>query len=350
VLTRRLAALIAALALVLGVGVLAGCGDDDDDSGGGGSAAQQEEKPAIKVGLVTDIGGLDDRSFNQLANEGLERAKSELGVETRVLTSDQNSDYVPNLSSLAQQGFDLVIGNGFLMGDAVATVATRFPDTNFAIIDYPQALLKGKPANARGLLFKENEAGYLAGYVAGLYVKDKGGDQVVSSVGGQKVPAVDAYIAGYQAGAKEANPDVETLTGYSQTFTDQAACKELALNQISEGSQVVFQVAGGCGLGALDAAKERGVAGIGVDADQGYLGDFIITSALKKVDLAVFETIKAVQDGTFKGGEDTVFDLKSDGVGLGELNADVEQFQGQVDEVKQQIIDGQISDIPTELQ
>jgi basic membrane protein A and related proteins len=350
VLTRRLAALIAALALVLGVGVLAGCGDDDDDSGGGGSAAQQEEKPAIKVGLVTDIGGLDDRSFNQLANEGLERAKSELGVETRVLTSDQNSDYVPNLSSLAQQGFDLVIGNGFLMGDAVATVATRFPETNFAIIDYPQALLKGKPANARGLLFKENEAGYLAGYVAGLYVKDKGGDQVVSSVGGQKVPAVDAYIAGYQAGAKEANPDVETLTGYSQTFTDQAACKELALNQISEGSQVVFQVAGGCGLGALDAAKERGVAGIGVDADQGYLGDFIITSALKKVDLAVFETIKAVQDGTFKGGEDTVFDLKSDGVGLGELNADVEQFQGQVDEVKQQIIDGQISDIPTELQ
>jgi basic membrane protein A and related proteins len=349
VLTRRLAALIAAFALILSVGVIAGCGDDDDDTSGGGSASQQEEKPAIKVGLVTDIGGLDDRSFNQLANEGLERAKSELGVEGRVLTSDQNSDYVPNLSSLAQQGYDLVIGVGFLMGDAMNTVATRFPDTNFAIIDFSQAALKDKPTNVRGLLFTENEAGYLAGYVAGLYVKEKGGDQVVSSVGGQKVPAVDSYIAGYQAGAKKANPDVETLTGYSQSFTDQAACKELALNQISEGSQVVFQVAGGCGLGALDAAKEQGVAGIGVDADQGYLGDYIITSALKRVDTAVFDTAQQVQDGSFKGGEDTVFDLKSEGVDLGKLNADVQQFQGQVDEIKQQIIDGQISDIPSTL-
>jgi basic membrane protein A len=348
VLSRRLAALIAAFALVLGVVVFAGCGDDDDEPSGSGSAAQ-EEKPAIKVGLVTDIGGLDDRSFNQLANEGIERAKAELGVESRVLTSDQNSDYVPNLSSLAQQGFDLIIGNGFLMGDAVNTVATRFPDTSFAIIDFPQSALKDKPANARGLLFKENEGGYLAGYVAGLFVKDKGGDQVVSAVGGQKVPAVDAYIAGYQAGAKEANPDVETLMGYSQTFTDQAACKELALNQIAEGSQVVFQVAGGCGLGALDAAKERGVAGIGVDADQGYLGDHIITSALKKVDLAVFDTIKAVQDGTFEGGADALYDLKSERVGLGELNAEAQKFAEDVEQLKQQIISGEIKDIPSEL-
>jgi basic membrane protein A and related proteins len=350
VLTRRLAAMIAALALILGVGVFAGCGDDDEEPSGGGSAAQQEEKPAIKVGLVTDIGGLDDRSFNQLANEGLERAKSELGIEGRALTSDQNSDYVPNLSSLAQQQYDLVIAVGFLMGDALNTVATRFPDTNFAIIDYPQGELKDKPANVRGLLFRENEAGYLAGYVAGLYVKDKGGDQVVSAVGGQKVPAVDSYIAGYQAGAKAANPDVETPMGYSQHFVDQALCKEVALNQIAEGSQVIFQVAGGCGLGALDAANERNVAGIGVDADQGYLGDHIITSALKRVDNAVFDTAQQVQDGAFKGGEDTVFDLKSEGVGLGELNPDVEQYASQIEEVQQQIIDGEITDIPSTLE
>jgi basic membrane protein A len=349
VLSRRLAALIAAFALVLGAVVFAGCGDDDDEPSGSGSAAQQEEEP-IRVGMVTDIGGLDDRSFNQLANEGLERAKSELGVEIRVLTSDQNSDYVPNLSSLAQQQFDVVIAVGFLMGEALNTVATRFPETNFAIIDYPQALLKDKPANVRGLLFKENEAGYLAGYVAGLYVKDQGGDQVVSSVGGQTGPAVDAYIAGYEAGAKEANPDVETLSGYSQDFVDQAKCKEVALNQIGEGSQVVFQVAGGCGLGALDAAKERDVAGIGVDADQAHLGDQVITSALKKVDVAVYDTAKAVQDGTFKGGEDTIFDLKSDGVGLGEMNADAQKYSDQVEEVKQQIIDGEIADIPDKVE
>ena len=160
---RSLAAiLLAAFVLVLGV-VAAGCGDDDDSgsNGSGSSSSQSEEKPAIKVGLVTDIGGLNDRSFNQLANEGLERAKSELGVEGRVLTSKSDADYVPNLSTLAQQKYDLVIGVGFLMSDAMNTVATKFPDTNFAIIDFSQGALKAKPANVRGLLFKENEAGYL---------------------------------------------------------------------------------------------------------------------------------------------------------------------------------------------
>ncbi|MGH2947895.1 MAG: BMP family lipoprotein [Solirubrobacteraceae bacterium] len=341
--------MIAALALVLGAAVFAACGEDEEEPAGGGSAAQEEEQPAIKVGIVTDIGGLNDRSFNQLANEGLERAKSELGVEGRAVTSGSNADYVPNLSSLAQQDFDLVIGVGFLMAEAVNTVATRFPETNFAIIDFPQAGLEDTPTNVRGLLFKENEAGYLAGYLSGLYVKDLGGDQVISSVGGQKIPPVDAYIAGFQAGAKEANPDVETLNGYSQDFVDQAKCKEIALNQLGEGSQIVFQVAGQCGLGALDAAKERDAAGIGVDADQGYLGEHIITSAEKKVDVAVFNTVQEVQDGTFEGGADTIFDLKTDGVGLGELSADVEEYADQIDEVRQQIIDGEITDIPAEV-
>jgi basic membrane protein A and related proteins len=348
---RSLAAiLLAAFVLILGL-VAAGCGEDEDEptTGGGSGTSQEEEKPAIKVGLVTDIGGLNDRSFNQLANEGLERAKSELGVEGQAVTSESNADYVPNLSRLAQQQYDLVIGVGFLMADAVATVAKKFPDTNFAIIDFPQAGLKGKPANVRGLLFKENEAGYLVGYLAALYVKDKGGDQVIASVGGQKIPPVDAYIAGYQAGAKEVTADITTLNGYSQDFVDQAKCKEIALNQIAEGAQVIFQVAGQCGLGALDAAKEKGVLGIGVDADQGYLGEHILSSAQKKVDVAVFETAKAVQDGAFAGGEDQIFDLKSDGVALGKLNADGEPFADQVEEVKQQIIDGEITDIPAEV-
>jgi basic membrane protein A and related proteins len=347
---RSLAAvLFAAFVLVLGV-VAAGCGGDDDSSSGdSGAAATATPAKTIKVGLVTDIGGLNDRSFNQLANEGLEKAKSDLGVDGRVLTSKSNADYVPNLSTLAQQKYDLVIGVGFLMSDAMNTVATKFPDTQFAIIDFPQSGLKGKPTNVRGLLFKENEAGYLSGYLAGLVVKNKGGDQVISSVGGQKIPPVDGYIAGYQAGAKAANPKIKTLNGYSQDFVDQAKCKEIALNQIAQGSQVVFQVAGQCGLGALDAAKEKGVLGIGVDADQGYLGDHILTSAQKKVDVSVFETAKAAQDGSFKGGEDQIFDLKSDGVGLGKLNAEGQKYADQVDKVKQDIISGKISDIPTEV-
>jgi basic membrane protein A len=348
---RSLAAILfAAFVLILGV-VAAGCGEDEDegDGGGGASSGQSEEKPAIKVGLVTDIGGLNDRSFNQLANEGLERAKTELGVEGQAVTSKSNADYVPNLSRLAQQKYDLVIGVGFLMADAINTVATKFPDTNFAIIDFSQAGLKNKPANVRGLLFKENEAGYLAGYLAALVVKEKGGDQVISSVGGQKIPPVDAYIAGYQAAAGEAASGMKTLNGYSQDFVDQAKCKEIALNQIAEGSQVVFQVAGQCGLGALDAAKEKGVLGIGVDADQGYLGDHILTSAQKKVDVAVFETAKSVQDDAFAGGEDQIFDLKSDGVALGKINADGQPFEDQIEELKQKIIDGEVTDIPAEV-
>jgi basic membrane protein A len=348
---RSLAAILfAAFVLVLGV-VAVGCGDDETSGGSGAdtSTTSEPEKKPIKVGLVTDIGGLNDRSFNQLANDGLERAKSELGVEGKVLTSKSNADYVPNLSTLAQQKYDLVIGVGFLMSDAMNTVSTKFPDTNFAIIDFPQAGLKATPPNVRGLLFKENEAGYLAGYLSGLVTKDKGGDQVISSVGGQKIPPVDGYIAGYQAGAKAANPDIKALNDYSQDFVDQAKCKEIALNHIAEGAQIVFQVAGQCGLGALDAAKEKGVLGIGVDADQGYLGDHILTSAQKKVDVSVFETAKAVQDGTYKGGEDQIFDLKSDGVGLGKLNAEGEKFADQIEEIKQKIISGEITDIPTEV-
>ena len=225
----------------------------------------------------------------QSAYKGLQRAESELGVEIRAVTSKSNADYVPNLTSLARQKYDLVIAVGFLMAEATEKVGELVP--RHELRDH--RLLAGgdevaSPTNVQGLLFKENEAGYLVGYMAGLYAKDKGGDQVVSTVGGQKIPPVDAYIAGFQQGAKDANPDIKTLNAYSEDFVDQAKCKEIALNQIAEGSQVVFQVAGQCGLGALDAAKEKGMQGIGVDADQAYLGDHIMTSALKKIDEAVF--------------------------------------------------------------
>ena len=332
----------AALGLALAALVASGCGSEDQaaaPSGSGPTAAPAAKK--IKVGLVTDIGGLNDRSFNALANKGFEDAKASLGIDGRVITSKSNSDYVPNLSKLAQQKYDLIVGVGFLMADAVDTVAKKFPETNFAIIDFPQVGLKGKPKNVRGLLFKENEAGYLAGTLAGSYAKAKKID-TISSVGGQKIPPVDAYIAGFQAGAKAASPGIKTLNGYSQDFVDQAKCKELALDQIDRGSGIVFQVAGQCGLGALDAAKEKSKLGIGVDADQAFLGDHILTSALKKIDVAVLETIKSVQDDAFKPGEDQVFDVKSDGVGIGKVSTDGTEFQAAVDEVKAKIAAGEI--------
>ena len=339
---------VAALSLALTALLASGCGSDDEPAATSSSASEPAAAPAgkkIKVGLVTDIGGLNDRSFNALANKGLEDAKKQLGVDGRVITSKSNSDYVPNLSSLAQQKYDLIVGVGFLMADAVDTVAKKFPETNFAIIDFPQAGLKGKPKNVRGLLFKEAEAGYLAGILAGEYAK-KNNIDTISSVGGQKIPPVDAYIAGYQAGAKAASPDIKTLNAYSQDFVDQAKCKEIALDQIDRGSGIVFQVAGQCGLGSLDAAKEQDKLGIGVDADQAYLGDQILTSALKKIDVAVLETIKSVQDDAFKPGEDQIFDVKSDGVGIGKVSAAGTEFQAAVDEAKTQIAAGEL-DIPT---
>ena len=338
--------LILALLAALALGVAA-CGDDDDSGGGGGSTSTTEAK-SIKTGLVTDIGGLNDRSFNFLANKGLEDAESQLGTQGRVFISKSNGDYIPNLTTSAQGQNDLTISVGFLMGDATATVATKFPNNNFAIIDFSASALKGKPQNVEGLLFKEQEAGYLVGYLAGLWAKDNNAT-TVSSVGGQKIPPVDHYIAGYQKGAKDANPGIKVLNAYSQDFVDQAKCKEIALDQISQGSKVVFQVAGGCGLGALDAAKQEGVQGIGVDSDQSFLGDQIMTSALKKIDEAVFTTVQEVQEDAFKAGTDTVFDVASGGVGYGEVNAEGEKYVDQVDEVQAKIESGEITDIPAEV-
>ncbi len=282
---RRPLHLLALLLLVASCSVITACGDDEDSGTTGTSATSTAEStPAakkLKVGLVTDIGGLNDRSFNQLANEGLEKAKSELGVEGRVLTSKANSDYVPNLSSLAQQKYDLVIGVGFLMAEAMDTVAAKFPDTKFAIIDVDATGLKSKPANVEGLLFKEQEAGYLAGYMAGLYGKDNDA-KMIGSVGGQKIPPVDHYIAGYQAGAKAANPDLKTVNGYSQDFVDQA----------------------------------------------------------------VFDSVKGVQDDTYKGGDNTIFDVKSGGVGIGKTNAEGAKYAAQVQEIQDKIASGELTDIP----
>ena len=295
-------ALFAALALVV--------------SSVGSAKSAKSQQDSLKVAVVTDIGGLNDKGFNALAAKGLQDAKRQFGVEGRVFISKTQADYIPNMSRAARDDYDLVIANGFLMGDTLAAVAKRFPDTNFAIIDFPWVALKGKPKNARGLIFAENEAGYLAGVAAATVSKNG----TVSSVGGQAVPAVVAFLAGYKAGAQKTKKGMKVLSGYSQDFVDQAKCKELALNQMEGGSDVVFAAAGGCGLGALQAAKERRAWGIGVDNDQAFLGTHILTSATKKVDTAVFETVKLVQDGKFKGGTDSLFNVKNGGVGFGKVS------------------------------
>jgi basic membrane protein A and related proteins len=331
---KRTTVLMLAAALVL---IAAGCG-------GGKKATTSTSATGLKIGMVTDVGGLNDRGFNGLAYQGLKQAKRRLGVQIQVAESRSPADYIPNLASFARQGYDLVLGVGYTEIAAMGAVAKRFPATHFAIVDVRDEDLTGHPPNVLGLLFREEQVGYLAGYLAGLEAKRvPEAKDVVSSVAGERQPPVDRFIAGFQAGAKKADPGITTMNGYSQDFSDQAKCKALALNQIAAGSLAVFQVAGGCGLGALDAAREQNVWGIGVDADQSFLGPHILTSATKRVDRAVFLAIKSVQNGTFKGG-DAVYGLAQGGVGLGKISPKVPRSEvAAVERIKAQIVAGKIT-------
>ena len=281
-------------------------------------SAKPEAAAKFKVALVTDIGGLNDRGFNASAYQGLKDAIAKLNVEGRVFISKQPSDYVPNLARGAQ-GYDLIIAVGFLMSDTTAAVAKRFPDKKFGIVDVSAPFMKGKPKNVRGIVFAEQEAGCLAGVAAARVSKTN----TISSVGGLKIPPVDAFIAGYQFCAKRVKPGITTLNAYSQDFVAQDKCKEIATDQIGRESDVVFQVAGGCGLGALQGAKEAGAGkwGIGVDNDQGGLGPHVLTSAVKKVNVGVYETIKLARSKSWKGGVDTTFNVKNKGVGFGKISS-----------------------------
>jgi basic membrane protein A and related proteins len=304
-------------------------------SGAGSQAAPAASE--LKIGMVTDVGGLNDRGFNHLAYVGMLQAEKRLGVKIQVSESRSPADYIPNLASFARQGYDLVLGVGYTEIAAMGAVAKRFPKTHFAIGD-----LSGKPKNVLGLLFHEEQVGYLAGYLAGLEAKRLPGKDVVSSVAGEKQPPVDRFIAGYQAGAKRADPRVIAVNGYSQDFNDQSKCKAIALNQIGAGSVAVFAVAGGCGLGALDAARERKVWGIGVDSDQSFLGPHILTSATKKVDRGVYLAIKSVVDGRFRGGN-AVYGLRDGGVGLGKISPRVPKSEvAAVSRIQSQIVAGKI--------
>jgi basic membrane protein A and related proteins len=352
--THRLAALLACA--LLAIGMTACGGDDDEDSSGCAATTEATTETGdgggeqISVGLVSDVGRFNDRSFNQSALEGLHEAESYLGAKVRPIESRQTADYIPNLSTLARQDYDVAIGVGFLLAEAVNTAAKRYPDNNFAIIDYSVKAppFKSNP-NVRGLTFATNENSYMIGCLAALMAEREGGQKVISAVGGIKLPTVDIFIAGYQAGAKKCVPTTRVLIGYSQDFVAQDKCKEIALNQIARGSKAIFQVAGGCGLGALDAAQERSVWGIGVDRDQSDLGAHILTSAVKRVDQSVFLTAEAVQKGEFKGGQDAVFNLENEGVAVGKISPKVpKEFVDKMNELKPQIIDGTIK-VPASL-
>jgi basic membrane protein A and related proteins len=309
------------------------------------SSGTAAPRATFKAGLVSDVGRFNDKGFNQFQLVGLKRAAKQLKVQYRAVESRSAGDYLPNMASLARSGFNIVISAGFLLADATEQVAQQFPNTKFAITDYSITNFKSHPTNIEGLTYATQQNSYLIGCMA-AHVAAAKGKKNISVVGGVKIPPVDTFLAGYKAGAAKCVPGTTVQIGYSQDFIDQAKCKSVAQNQLDAGSQIVFAVAGPCGLGALDAAKEAGRWGIGVDVDQSYLGTYILTSAVKRVDNGIFLAVKGAKSGKgFKGGKDLVFNLKNGGVGLGKISPKAHLKKAWVKQIallKKQIISGKL--------
>jgi basic membrane protein A and related proteins len=315
-----------------------------------GSAATSQG--TFQAAFVTDTNGLNDKSFNHLGNLGRLKAQKDLGIQTKVYVSAAEADYLPNAVAASQWGAKAVVMNGFLLADATNTAAKQFPNMKWAITDFPRVALADQPSNAYGLTFKSEESGFLVGYLAAEMAKAKigpygksSGKLVLGAVGGKKIPSVDNWIAGYQAGAKAVDKRFKVLIDYSGDFPNSIApkCKELALKHISQGSQAEFQVAGGCGLGALQAANQKKVWGIGVDADQAYLGSHILTSGVKRVDTAVYTFYRLAKAGKLGAGKDLVFNLKNKGQDVGKISKRVPQgFITKMNAQKPLIISGKI--------
>jgi basic membrane protein A len=316
--------------ILAGVGLLAAAlatGGALVRSGQGTAATRAQE--ATTVALISDIGKFNDRSFNQSQLEGLKRAKAKDGINILPKQSNSVSDYLPNLTGAVRAHANLVISAGFLLANATATVAKKFPNTHFAITDYtvhaaPFADKKGNPLykNVEGLTYAANESGCLVGVLAAKMAKKMGGN-TIGAVGGLKIPPVDIWIAGYRYCAKKAVPGTKVLINYSQDFVAADKCKTVAENQIGQGSKVEFQVAGGCGLGTLNAAAEAGIWGIGVDKDQYNDAKRVMTSGVKRVDNGVFQAAQQEQQGLFAAGSDLLFNLKNGGMSVGRINPSV---------------------------
>ena len=270
-----------------------------------------------------------------------------LGIDATVLTPTVKEGFAPSLTSLGRQGYDLVFGIGPQEAPDTVQVAEKFPRTRFVLVDVSTRQLDARPPNVLGLSFQEQQVGYLVGYLAALMDDRRPGRHVVSSVGGIKFPPVDRFIAGFQAGARRADPTITVLNGYSEDFADPARCKRVAIGQIARGSGVVFQVAGRCGLGALDAAREGRVWGIGVDEDQSALGPHILTSAIKRWDNVVYETIRSFQNRTLPSHGDRLLTLERGALALGKISPRVpHSYVARVEKIRRDIIAGRIRNIP----
>lgn len=342
VMTLTAVATVAALAL-------AACGSSTAETpvaSGSGSAASSSG-PTIKVGLAYDIGGRGDKSFNDAAAAGLEKAKTELGLETKELEAkagETDAQKEERLRLLASGGYDTIVAVGFAYAGPLKKVAAEFPKVHFAIIDDSSF----KAANVANLVFAANEGSFLVGAAAAL--KSKTGH--VGYIGGVQTPLLEVFQAGFDAGAKAVNPSIKIDDKYLTQipdfsgFADPAKGKVTGEGMFQGGADVIFAAAGSSGLGVFQAAVTAKALAIGVDSDQyntvdAALKPVIMTSMIKKVDVAVFDFVKSVKDGSPLSGE-TLFDLKSGGVDYSTSGGQVDDIKAKLDDYKAKIISGEI--------
>ncbi len=294
----------------------------------------------LKVGLVLDKGGKDDKSFNSAAFEGATKAQKELGIQLKYVEATDTNAIESTHRSFAKKDFDIIIGIGFAQADAVKKIAAQFPNKKFAIVDGEISA-----PNVKSLLFEEHEGSYLVGSLAALKSAKK-----IGFIGGMDIPLIRRFEMGYEAGAKKINPSLSIISNYigvtGEAWNNPTKAKELALSQFSQGVDVIFVAAGASGSGAFDAAEEKHKLAIGVDSNQNWMKPgFVLTSMLKRVDVAVFDVIKETQEGKFTAGI-TRFGLKNKGVDYAvdkynEKLISVDQKK-KLEDLKAEIISGKI--------
>ena len=298
-----------AMAGIMTASFLTGCGSNTESTNNGSDK--------LTVAMVSDVAGINDQSYNQSAWEGLERAKKELGIEIKYLESQQDSDYATNVETLADEEVDLIIGVGSKLADTIKDAAKNYPDQKFAIIDETYDEI---PSNVKSVLFESEQASYLVGLIAGKMSETKN----VGFIGGLDIPVINTFKYGYMAGVKAADANCEIQAQYANSFNDQAKGKAITNQMISKGADVVFTAAGDVGTGSMEAIKEANKYGIGVDRDQSDLApQNILTSAIKRVDVGMYETVKELVEGKFQGGTSTTYGLEQNGIGIADTTSNL---------------------------
>ena len=307
--------------------------------GCGGNNNNTANDDALKITMVTSVGGVTDGSFNQSAWEGLEKAKEDLGVDISYIESKQEADYVTNLEQAVDGNNDLILATGFPMQQALLEAAKNYPEQKFAIVDVDYG--DETPENVTCISFNEEQSGYVVGLVAGKMTKTN----IVGFVGGMDNVVIKKFQVGYEAGVKAANPNAKVLSQYVNSFADQAKGKSIASQMYNNNADIIFACAGDSGVGVLECAKETGKYAIGVDRDQNDIApENVLTSAMKQVNEGVYNVVENLKNGTFEGGKTLVFGLKEEGIGLApSTNKNVPQdVIDYVNEQIEKIVSGEI--------